>query len=91
MTDSHEAESDAGSESDAEAAAAAPAFSAASIKQVMSEAGPLIRIVRLCADGSCQEHEIDSSPSANAISLMLGGRLTFLGQWKVSLHQKHTC
>jgi Family of unknown function (DUF5880) len=57
-------------------------FSAATIKKVMSEAGPTVKMVKLNEDGTAEEHSLDMTASANSVSKLLGGSLTFVGPWK---------
>jgi Family of unknown function (DUF5880) len=64
------------------APAASGQFSAATIKKVMSEAGPTVKMVKLNEDGTAEEHTLDMTASANSVSKLLGGALTFVGPWK---------
>jgi len=49
---------------------------------LMQEDGPVVSVVILCADGSTEEKKIDMTPKLNSIPGLLGGKATFVGQWR---------
>lgn len=52
------------------------------IKQLMTSSGPTVTNVILRQDGSQEEVSLDMTPSARAAQEILGGEVTFLGQYE---------
>jgi hypothetical protein len=52
------------------------------IKQLMTSTGPTVSNVILRKDGSREEVSLDMTPSARAAQEILGGEVTFLGQYE---------
>ena len=51
------------------------------IKQLMEQKGPTVKNVLLRKDGSCSEVTLDMTPAVKSTQDLLGGDVTFLGQY----------
>jgi len=63
-------------------AAAFMAVGGPMMANLMQEDGPIVSVVVLRADGSTEEKKIDMTPKLNSIPRLLGGKATFVGQWR---------
>lgn len=52
------------------------------IQKIMESKGPVVKCVLLKADGRTEELDVDMTPSLRSCQKILGGELTFLGQWE---------
>ena len=63
-------------------AAALESLQNVNIQKIMESTGPVVQCVLLKADGTEEEIEVDMTPSLRRCQEILGGELTFLGQWE---------
>jgi hypothetical protein len=63
------------------AAALMESLSAQQITKLMSEEGPVVKVVLLKADGTSEELDADMSPKKAATQDILGGPVSFVGQY----------
>lgn len=66
---------------EAEAAALAT-LQNVNIQKIIESSGPIVNCVMLRADGSIEAVDVDMTPSQRRCQELLGGELTFLGQWE---------
>jgi hypothetical protein len=63
-------------------ATAMAALNDVNIQKLLESKGPVVKCVLLRADGSEEEMDVDMTPSLGKCQEILGGALTFLGQWE---------